>query len=473
MSTPPDTDTAPDQRALDRFAAVVGSAHVLTGNRIGPDYHHDEALAGTPVAPRYLALPATAGETAELLAAAAAAGIPVTARGAGTGLSGACRPAPGGLVISFERMAAVLEVDIDNQVAVVQPGVTLAALDAATAPYGLMYTVFPGELSASIGGTVGTNAGGMRAVRYGVTRHNVLGLQAALPSGELLRTGGKLTKLSAGYDLTQLIIGSEGTLALATEITVRLYPRPAHSVTLMAAFADLAAVMAAVPATLRTGVAPTILEYLDTVTLDAISRAQELELGIDPGVRAAARAYLVIGLDNRERAPLDTDIDLLGQLLESSGALNIYVLEGHSARLLIEAREKAFWSAKAAGADEVLDVVVPRAAMPAFFDRATALADEVGAVLVGCGHAGDGNVHMGVFCRAEATREALLRRVFTLATDLGGAVSGEHGLGRIKTAHFTAVADPVALTLMRGIKHAFDPAGILNPGVILEEKVHA
>ncbi|TQM26430.1 FAD-binding oxidoreductase [Nocardia bhagyanarayanae] len=470
MTTTSRTGTTPDQHVLERFAAVVGSAHVVTEDRIGPDYHHDEALAGAPVAPRYLARPATAEETAELLVVAAAARVPVTARGSGTGLSGACRPVEDGLVISFERMATVLEVDVDNQVAVVQPGVTLAELDAAVAPYGLMYTVFPGELSASVGGTVGTNAGGMRAVRYGVTRHNVLGLQAALPSGELVRTGGKLTKVSTGYDLTQLIMGSEGTLALATEITVRLYPRPAHSATLMAAFADLTAVMRAVPAVLRTGVAPTILEYLDTRTLEALTRAQDLELGIGTGIRAAAQAYLVIGLDDRERASLDTGIDLLGELLDALGALDIYVLEGYSARLLIEAREKAFWSAKASGADEVLDVVVPRAAMPEFFDGATALAHAVDAQLIGCGHAGDGNVHLAVYCREETTRDALLHRIFALATGLGGAISGEHGLGRIKTAHFTALADPVALALMRGIKQVFDPAGILNPGVILGGK---
>ncbi|WP_280447463.1 FAD-binding oxidoreductase [Nocardia cyriacigeorgica] len=459
-----------DQQVLGEFAAIVGDAHVVTGDKIGPDYHHDEALTGAPVAPAYLARPATAEETAALLAAASRAGVPVTARGSGTGLSGASRPAEGGLIISFERMATVLDVDADNQVARVQPGVTLAELDAATAPFGLMYTVFPGEMSASIGGNVGTNAGGMRAVRYGVTRHNVLGLQAALPSGQLIRTGGKFTKSSTGYDLTQLIIGSEGTLALATEITVRLYPRPAHSATLMVPFADLTAVMRAVPAVLRTGVAPTILEYLDSRTLGALSGAQNLHLGIDAGVGATAEAYLVIGLDDRERASLDAGVALLGDLLDTQGALDVYVLEGSSARTLIDAREKAFWSAKASGADEVLDVVVPRAAMPEFLDGASALAAAVDAHLVGCGHAGDGNVHLAVYCPDDATRDALLHRIFARAIELGGAISGEHGLGRIKTGHFTALADPVVLALMRGIKQVFDPAGILNPGVILDGK---
>jgi len=451
----------------EKFATIVGPANVLAGDRIGPDYHHDEALVGPPQAPRYLVYPGSAEETAALLVMASDAGVPVTARGSGTGLSGACRPVADGLVLSFERMATILEIDVDNQVAIVQPGVTLAALEEATRPYGLMYSVFPGEQSASIGGNVATNAGGMRAVRYGVTRHNVLGLQAALASGDLIRTGGKLTKVSTGYDLTQLIIGSEGTLALATEVTLRLFPRPAHSATLMVAFDDLTAVMAAVPTVLRTGVAPSILEYLDTRTLDALSQAQGLELGIDPTVRSAAQAYLVIGLDNREQDRLDADITMIGELLDNSGSLDIYVLNGNSARLLIEARDKAFWSAKAAHADEILDVVVPRASMPEFFVRAEGLARLSNAHLAGCGHAGDGNVHLAVFC-PDDDREHLLHSIFSIALELGGAISGEHGLGRIKTAHFSALTDPANLALMRRIKDSFDPAGILNPGVILD-----
>jgi glycolate oxidase len=456
-----DTDVAA------QFAGIVGAGGLLTGEQIGPDYSHDEALVGAPVTPGYVARPQTAEQVAALLAAATEAKTPVTARGSGTGLSAGARPCPDGLLISFERMNAVLEIDTDNQVAVVQPGVTLADLDTATAEAGLMYTVFPGELSASVGGNVGTNAGGMRAVKYGVTRHNVLGVQAALPTGELIRTGGKITKLSTGYDLTQLIIGSEGTCALATEVTVRLYPRLAHSATLLAPFADLPAVMRAVPTVVRSGVDPVILEYVDKLTLAAISYAQNLNLGIPDAIRETAEAHLVIGVENRARDRLDDDVAMLGELLGALGAVDVYVLEGNSAHALIEAREKAFWTAKAAGAHDVIDAVVPRAAMHEFFTRAQAFAQQVGAGVVGCGHAGDGNVHLAVFCADDDVRHRLLHDIFSAAMALGGAISGEHGLGRVKTQHFLELEDPVKIALMRRIKDAFDPAGILNPGVLL------
>lgn len=465
MSAP--ADPAVEQQLAD----IVGPADLLTGDRIGPDYHHDEALVGAPVAPRFVARPHTAEQVAALLAAATNAGLAVTARGAGTGLSGAARPCPDGLLISFEEMNAIVEIDTENQVAVVQPGVTLADLDAATAAHELVYTVFPGELSASVGGNVGTNAGGMRAVKYGVTRHNVLGLQAALPTGELIRAGGKITKLSTGYDLTQLIIGSEGTLALATEITVRLYPRLAHAATLLAPFADLPAVLRAVPAVLRSGVDPNILEYIDKLTLAAISYSQQLNLGVPDAIRDTAEAYLVVGVENRDHDRLDDDVAMLGELLGTLGAVDLYVLEGHSAHALIEAREKAFWTAKAAGAHDVIDVVVPRAQMYEFLSRATELATRVEAVVVGCGHAGDGNVHLAVFCADDDVRHRLLHDIFAAAMMLGGAISGEHGLGRIKMQHFLELEDPVKIALMRRIKESFDPAGILNPDVVLDGKV--
>ncbi len=462
----PQTDTD----AAREFADIVGESRLLTGERIGPDYHHDEALVGEPVAPRFVARPQTAEQVAALLAAATRAQIPVTARGSGTGLSTAAPPCPNGLLISFERMNQILEIDADNPVAVVEPGVTLADLDTATAAEGLVYNVFPGELSASVGGNVGTNAGGMRAVKYGVTRHNVLGLQAALPTGELIRTGGKITKLSTGYDLTQLIIGSEGTLALATEVTVRLYPRLAHAATLLVPFPDLPAVMRAVPAVVRSGVDPNILEYVDKLTLAAISYAQNLNLGIPDNIREAAEAHLVIGVENRDHDRLDDDVTMLGQLLDSLGAMDLYVLEGNSAHALIEAREKAFWTAKAAGANDVIDAVVPRAQMHQFFTRAQELAQKAGAAVIGCGHAGDGNVHLAVFCGDDDVRHRLLHDIFAAAIKLGGAISGEHGLGRIKMRHFLELEDPVKIALMHRIKDAFDPAGVLNPGALLDGK---
>src|SRR6201998_832027 len=282
-----------------RFAEIVGDHNLLTGDAIPEDYFHDEVLTTAPQKPAYVANPACAEGVSSLLIAASEYGVPVTARGSGTGLSGAAIPREGGLVISFERMNAVLEVDTTNQVAVVQPGVTLTELDAATAGTGLRYMVHPGELSSSVGGNVGTNAGGMRAVKYGVARHNLLGVQAGLATGEILRTGGKIAKVSTGYDLTQLIVGSEGTLALATEVIVKLHPRLDHSATVLAPFADFDQVMEAVPKILASGLVPYILEYIDNMTMAALVYSQNLGLGTPDQIRDSCHANLLVALENR------------------------------------------------------------------------------------------------------------------------------------------------------------------------------
>ncbi len=323
-----------------RFAEIVGRHNLLTADAIPEDYWHDEVLTKPPQRPAYVAKPTSAEAVSQLLKAASDNNVPVTARGSGTGLSGAAIPRADGLLITFERMNAVLEVDTTNQVAVVQPGVTLTELDAATAGTGLRYMVHPGELSSSVGGNVGTNAGGMNAVKYGIARQNVLGLQAALPTGELIRTGGKIAKISTGYDLTQLIVGSEGTLALATEVTVKLHPRLDHNAAVLAPFADFDQVMTAVPKIVRSGLAPYILEYIDNVTMAALVHTQNLELGVPDRVRDSCDAYLVVALENRTADRLDEDVEKAGELLAELGAVDAYVLEGGSARKLIEARRR-------------------------------------------------------------------------------------------------------------------------------------
>src|SRR6202161_657873 len=252
---------------LEQLRKAVGESNVLAGESVHADYTHDEALTSVPVVPLAVVLPGSTDEVSEVLRVASERRVPVVARGSGTGLSGAAVPVAGGVLLAFDRMKRILEIDTENQVAVVEPGVTLEQLNGELAPLGLVYPVSPGEQSGSLGGNVATNAGGMRAVRYGVTRHHVLGLEVVLADGTVLRTGGKFVKCSSGYDLTQLLIGSEGTLAVTTEVTVKVQPRPTDSATILVPFATLAEVTHAVPRIVASGIDPTILEYADALVL--------------------------------------------------------------------------------------------------------------------------------------------------------------------------------------------------------------
>lgn len=453
----------PTDELLRGLASIVGEGAVLAGEQISEDLTHDEALVSEPVVPRAVVLPSSSGEVAAVVRFAAAGNVPITARGSASGLSGGCVATPGGIVVSFACMARVIEIDLENQVAVVQPGLTLHELDETLRPLGLCYPVYPGELTSSIGGNVATNAGGMRAVRYGVTRQNVLGLEMVLGTGEVLRSGGKFVKSSTGYDLTQIVIGSEGTLALVTEATLRLQPVFRHSVTVLAPFGSLRDVTAVIPVIVGSGLVPTILEYIDTLTMLSITRSESLDLPIPPEVADATSAYLVIVVEHRTPARIDEDVESLGDLLSDAGALDVFVLPGPAAASLLHARERAFYVAKAAGANEIIDVVVPRARIADFLESVGVLANEHGCFAVGCGHAGDGNIHLSVFQPDAGVREEFLVALFESGIALGGAISGEHGIGTAKREAYLALESPERLGLMRRIKEAFDPAGILNP----------
>lgn len=453
---------------LHALEGIVGADHVFTGDAINEDHTHDEALTVEPVRPLAVVHPADTAQVAAIIAWAARTSTVITARGSGTGLSGACVPRADGIVLSFDRMNRILEIDTENHVAVVQPGVTLAELDDALREHGLVYPVFPGENSASLGGNVATNAGGMRAVRYGVTRHQVLGLEAVLGDGEIIRTGGKFVKATSGYDLTQTIIGSEGTLALATEAILRLHPRLDHGATVLIPFRTLEEVSAAVPRIIDSGLMPTILEYIDFVTMGAITASAGLELGVPQTIVDEALAYLVVVLENRTAERVEEDATELGTLVTDLGALDLYVLHASAGAALIDAREKAFWTAKALNADDIIDLVIPRASMPVYLAKVQEIAAASGSLIVGCGHAGDGNVHLSVFQPDVPTRKTVVGDILAAGVDLGGAISGEHGIGHAKKDYLAQTEDPAKIALWRRIKTAFDPAGILNPGVIFD-----
>jgi glycolate oxidase len=300
-----------------------------------------------------------------------------------------------------------------------------------------------------------------------VTRHHVLGLEVVLADGTVLRTGGKFVKSSSGYDLTQLLIGSEGTLAVTTEIIVKVQPRQAQAATLLAPFATLAEVARAVPHIVRSGVEPSILEYIDVLAMAGITASAGLDLGVPDEIKAGTLAYLVVVLEGMRADRVDEDAEELAGLLAKLGALDVFVLPSGAGAQLIAAREKAFFVSKAAGADDIVDAVIPRAGIPDYLARVAELAGRHGALVTGCGHVGDGNVHLSVFQPDDDSRHALLEAIFETALAAGGAISGEHGIGTEKLSYFLDTQDAVNLDLMRSIKKVFDPLGILGPDRLL------
>jgi len=352
-------------------------------------------------------------------------------------------------------------------VATVEPGVTLAELYPAVEQQGLYYPLYPGEINSTIGGNVATNAGGMRAVKYGVTRHFVLGLEAVLPDGEIIRTGGKFVKCSTGYELTHLIAGSEGTLAVVTKIMLRLIPPPGKKEVLLVPFNRLEDAIQSVPDILKQGNLPVGLEFMEQDIIKMVERYTGKEIPLHD-----YNAFLMIIVE----ADSDEEIHRLAANIEricsNHGAIDIFMPATERAkRNLLELREKFYPAISHFGMPEIVDAVVPRSRIAEFIDKVKILAQAAGIPLVNYGHAGDGNVHLHPMRdgtkETDAKIKELLTQIFTVAVSLGGTISGEHGLGIVKKEYLPIAADKSKMELMKRIKQVFDPNTIMNPGKVI------
>jgi glycolate oxidase len=307
----------------------------------------------------------------------------------------------------------------------------------------------------------------MKAVKYGVTRHYVLGLEAILPNGEIIQTGGKYVKVSTGYDLTQLLVGSEGTLAVVTKVILKLLPRPEAKITLFAPFKDLNDGIRAVPVILKSGVIPVTIEFLEKLGLNAMEDYTGRKVPIREHVRDEAEAFLIIVMEGKNSEEALRDAEFISDICMKHGAIDIFIPPTERAgRELLDLREKAYYAAKDAGATDLVDIVVPRGEIPKFVEQVHELSAKYATVIAGAGHAGDGNVHLAIFEQDADKRSMILKEIYMVGKNLGGAVSAEHGIGSEKRHFLLEMEDKAKIALMRRIKKAFDPNNILNPGKI-------
>ena len=453
-----------DPAVVDRLRAIVGPEHVLTTDGDVEPYARD----ATPLfhaRPDAVVLPATTGEVSQILRLATETGVPIIPRGAGSNLAAATVATHGGVVLALTRMRAIREVSADELLAVVEPGVTTLELSNAAEAKGLLYAPDPGSRTVStVAGNVAMCAGGLRGLKYGVTRNYVLGLEAVLPTGEVIRTGGRLWKDVAGYDLTRLLTGSEGTLAVITEVTVALLPLPAVSRTGVAYFASLADAGRAVAGVIGDGIVPATLEFLDNKCINAVEDFAKLGLDRDAG------ALLLFGDDGSDDA-VTRSLQVMGQVCERTGAKAVTMARdvAESEALLTARRCSLPALARLAPITLLEDASVPRPRIAEMVDQIDAIAARHEVVCATFGHAGDGNLHPTIVFDpddgdARHRAEAAFAEVFDAAIELGGTITGEHGVGSAKLPYLEKRLGADQLALLRRLKTAFDPAGILNPG---------
>jgi glycolate oxidase len=441
---------------------VLGPANLLTSHEELVAYSYDATRKES--LPWAVARPAAAQEVSDILVLANQERVPVVPRGAGTGMSGGSVPVHGGIVLSLERMNKILEIDGNDLLAVVEPGVVTGDFQREVEARGLFYPPDPASNQfCTMGGNVAECAGGLRAVKYGVTKDYVLGLEVALPTGEIIQTGARTAKSVAGYDLTRLIIGSEGTLGVVTKIIVRLLPLPETVRTLSAFFPDIEGAARAVSGITASRIIPRALEFVDREALRAV------ENYLKEDVSGGAAAMLLVEVDG-PALTTEREIAQIDAVCRKAGAVRTAMAETDSEREHIwKARRSispALYTIKPKKVNE--DIVVPRSRIPDILREIAAIGQKYGLLIVNFGHAGDGNIHTNIMVDDADLPKAgrAVKEIFEATLRLKGSISGEHGIGLSKAAYLPMEIGPAALAAMKRIKDALDPNHILNPGKI-------
>ena len=458
-----------EESDLAFLRSVCGDDRVTERDAIGEDYCHDE-LGGAHARPDVRVQVLSIDEISRIMRHAWERRIPVTVRGSGTGLVGGAVPLEGGILLDTSAMTRIVELDETNMTLTLEPGVLLMDVAKYVEERGFFYPPDPGEKTATIGGNISTNAGGMRAVKYGVTRDYVRALTVVLPDGEVLEVGGKIAKNSSGYSLKDLVIGSEGTLCVVAQATLRLLPLPKAKISLLVPFPDLPAAIKTVPEVIRSASVPTAVEFMER---EVILAAEKFQARRFPD--SSADAYLLLTFDGASKEEVDLAWDAAAQTCLRCGAKDVFISD-------TQERNESIWSARGAFLEAIkasttdmdeCDVVVPRAHVAEFVLYSHGLQERHGVRIRSFGHAGDGNLHIYVLRDDLGEDEwktrlaAVFEDLYGKARELGGQVSGEHGIGFAKRPYLAESLPPAALALMRGIKATFDPRNILNPGKVI------
>ncbi len=461
---------------IEFFTSAIGQSNVFTDSENLRKYGKDET-EDLVHAPEVLLKPETAKEVSIILRHCSEKNIPVTPIGARTGLSGGALSVHGGVGLSMEKFNKIIEVDLKNQQLIVEPGVITQVLQEEVAKHGLYYPPDPSSRgSCYIGGNLAENAGGPRAVKYGVTKDFVLSLEVVLPNGEIIETGARTLKNSTGYNLTQLMVGSEGTLGVITKAVLKLVPMPKHQLLMLVPFYSEEKACEAVSAIFRAGITPSALEFMERDAIDWVLRfVDDVNVPIEPEVRA----HLLIEVDGNHMEGLMIECEKISEvvLLYEAGEVLFADDEAQKAQLW-KLRRKVAEAVKSNSVYKEEDTVVPRYQLPALLKGVKDIGNRFGFKSVCYGHAGDGNLHVNII-KGELTDDkwenelpTAIREIFELCVGLGGTLSGEHGIGLVQKNYMDIAFSDAEMRLMVSIKSVFDPKGILNPGKIFPDAKH-